>query len=161
MLYSKWPSNKDGQMYFCSVFVLWCYYIIVRFAKKPCQDFLQFSEHCKTTVWWREKSTTLFHTTHGNEQKNVRPSLLFERYGYNWWKMYFLRHSSFCLGIKYWYESAPFQQELNPIWHEKWSLFMRSHFSIHHDSSITCSHKVAKLFRFHECNDDIEATAIP
>ena len=25
----------------------------------------------------------------------------------------------FCDGRKYWYESAPFQQELNPIWHEK------------------------------------------
>ena len=48
----------------------------------------------------------------------------------------------FCEDIKYWYESAPFQQELNPIWHEKWSLLMRFHFSIHHGSSITLNYLI-------------------
>ena len=44
--------------------------------------------------------------------------------------------------VKYWYESAPFQQKLKPIWHEKWSLLMRSYFSIHHGSSITLNYLI-------------------
>ena len=82
MLYSNWPTNKNGQIQsflhaeksFCFGVYLSCAITSLRFAKKPCQDFLQLYRITFLSIakqlWWREKNSTLFHTTHCNEQKS-------------------------------------------------------------------------------------------
>ena len=67
MLYSNWPTNKNGQIQsflhaeksFCFGLYLYCAITSLRFAKKPCQDFLQLYRITFLSIakqlWWREK----------------------------------------------------------------------------------------------------------
>ena len=126
------------------VFVLVCICIVLLHHCGLPKSLVKTFCNCTESLFWalqnncgEGKKTALCFTLLIAMSKKVGP--FFERYGYSrgvekcifcvvqYYAFIFLR-------VKYWYESAPFRQELNPIWHEKWSLFMRSHFSIHHGS---------------------------